>query len=117
MSNTSLLALDDSIRIPAELLLAHLKELKLTPTQCRVSPEGSLMFLFETEKSNGVVLTADIEIEEGSVASASIIPYKRSEDGLEYLPDEAEPLDLWEIEEEPPYLETVQRIVDRFTTI
>ncbi len=106
----------DDVRIPAEILLERLGELDLAPKTAAVGDDGSLALFFEKTISD-VHLTADIEIEPNGTVSASIIPYIPGPDGLDIYQDPDEPIDLWEVEEPPPFEETLAIIRARFGLI
>lgn len=112
MTKAQLTSLPDDTRIPAELLLDRLREMKLAPKSTLADENGGVVFFFESQVDD-VTMTADIEIEPSGTVSASIIPYVPGPDGLEIFQNLNEPVDLWEIEEPPPYEESLLRIVGR----
>jgi hypothetical protein len=112
ITKDQLAQLADDVRLPAELLFERLKELKFPPASVAANGAEGLAVFFEREVG-GLVMTADIEIESDGTISASIIPYLRGPDGLDLFQDPTEPIDIWEVEEEPPFEESLTRIRER----
>lgn len=114
MTKEQLSSLSDTVRIPAELLIQRLLS---TPTlsvkSTALSEEGGIAFFFEEEK-DGLKITADIEIHPEGEVSASVIPFIQGPDGWDVFQSEDEPIDLWDVEEEPPFEETISLICQRF---
>jgi len=113
MTKEQLAQLTDDVRIPTELLLERLKELALSPQSAAISPDGGIAFFFETVKEPDLKLTADIEIYADGTISASVIPFIHTPDGYDTYVDESEPIDLWDVEEPPPFDETIRLIQNR----
>jgi hypothetical protein len=112
MTKDQIALLPDDVRLPAELLFERLKEINLLPASVATDGADGLALFFEREVG-GLKLTADIEIESDGTVSASVIPYILGPDGYDIFQDAAEPVDLWEIEEEPPFEESLTRIQSR----
>ncbi len=116
MTKEQLSTLSDEVRIPTELLLDNLRSIKDLPIiNAALSDSGGVAFFFRNQREDGLVLTADIEIDGDGSVTASIIPYADGNEGLDVFQSEAEPIELWDIEEEPPFDETVRRIKERLT--
>ncbi len=116
MTKEELTSLSDIVRIPLEVLLEQLPATKLRVKTSAISPDGGIALFFEAQKS-GLLMTADIEIHEDGAVSASVIPYVEQSDGHHLFEDDQEPIDLWEVEEEPPFEETLNRIQTRLGLI
>ena len=112
MTKEQLTKLDDIVRIPAEEFRQHLIETAFLPKEILAGDDGGIVFLFENTH-DGIVFTADVEIEANGTVSASVIPYTSTPEGLELYCSEFEPVDVWEVEEEPPFEETLLRIRTR----
>lgn len=114
LNKEQLTQLSDTVRIPTELLLDRLE---LIPgfkiIASALSEEGGIAFFFEEQK-NDLKMTADIEIHSDGTASASVIPYIKLSDGHDVYQSEEEPIELWDIEEPPPFEETIRHIHERF---
>ena len=115
MNKEELQKVDDAIRAQGETLREHLKEVGLEPKEIMVTEEGGLVFLFENPNYPGLHLTADIEFDPNGEITASVIPYKDSGAGLVVYSDPDEPVDLWDVEEEAPFQESVAIIKQRLT--
>jgi hypothetical protein len=116
MTKEQLSSLPDDVRIPAELLLERLKEISLPVHDILLPEEGGIIFVFEGVTPANIVMTADVEIESDGTTSASIIPYyspSGREDDFTVFQSEETPIELWEIEEPPPFEETLSIIKDR----
>jgi len=116
MTKEQLSNLSDIVRLPLEVLLSQLPETKLHLKTAAVSTDGGVALFFEAEKA-GLLMTADIEIHEDGAVSASVIPYVEQSDGHHIFESESEPIDLWEVEEAPPFEETLNRIQIRLGII
>lgn len=115
MNKEQLSNLSDDVRIPTEILLSHLRSITSLPiNNTAVSEDGGIAFLFSADRSDGLRMTADIEIYGDGTVSASVIPYAAGADGLDVFQSEDEPIELWDIEEEPPFEETIRHIHERF---
>ena len=112
MTKEQLSNLSDDVRIPTEILLDRVKGFE-TYRKVAVSEEGGIAFFFSDERIDGLTITADIEIYADGTVSASVIPYRAGPDGLELFQSEDEPIELWDVEEEPPYEESIRLIHDR----
>ena len=112
MTKDQLSSLPDEIRLPAEVLFDHLRTTALKPAATAVSDEGSLAFFFESE-TDGIKVTADIELFPDGTATASVIPYVKTDAGWDTFQSPDEPVELWEIEEPPPFEETISLILTR----
>ena len=112
MTKEQLSALTDDVRIPTELLFEKLLEVTLSPKSTAVSEDGGIAFFFEHD-TRGLRMTADIEIHGDGSISASIIPYLLGHDGYDVYQSEEDPLELWDVEEPPPFDETIRYICDR----
>ena len=114
MSQEQFSSLSDDVRIPAELLTQRLEfSLSLKPKGRAISDDGGIAFFFEAEKE-GLKMTADIEIYADGSVSASVIPYIHTPEGWDIYQSEEEPIELWDVEEEPPFEETIALIHQRF---
>ena len=116
MTKEQLSSLPDDVRIPAELLLERVKEISLPVRDILLPDEGGITFVFEGVTPANIVMTADVEIEPDGTTSASIIPYYSptgNEDDFTVFQSEETPIELWEIEEPPPFEETLAIIKDR----
>lgn len=113
MTKDQLSNLPDDVRLPAEVLFDHLRGTPLRPLSVALSDEGSVAFFFEHE-ADGIKITADIELFPDGTATASVIPYVKTDEGWDTFQSQAEPIDLWEIEEPPPFEETIALILGRF---
>lgn len=116
MTKSQFSAFPDDVRIPAEVLLDLLAEINLMPDSSALSPEGGIAFFFQRDKG-ALLMTADIEIHANGDVSASVIPYMTAPDGHDVFESEEEPIDLWEIEEPPPFHESLLRIQERLGLI
>lgn len=114
MTKDQLSNLPDDVRLPAEVLFDHLRGTLLRPVSVALSDEGSVAFFFETAPEDGIKLTADIELFPDSTATASVIPYIITDEGWDTYQSQDEPIELWEIEEPPPFEETISLILSRF---
>jgi hypothetical protein len=114
MNKEQLSQLSDDVRIPTEILLERLKTLTDLPVRkTATSDEGGVAFFFSEPREDGLLLTADIEIYADGSISASVIPYLMTNEGLDVFQSEEEPIELWDIEEEPPFEETIRHISER----
>lgn len=112
MTKEQLSELNDDVRIPTELLLERLEEIDLIPNTTAISEEGGVAFLFESI-TRGLKITADIEIHCDGTISASVIPYFLGPDGYDTYQSEQDPLELWDVEEPPPFDETIRYICEK----
>ena len=112
MTKEQLSTLTDDVRIPTELLLERLVELKFPPNSAALSEDSGIAFFFES-LNRGLRITADIEIHGDGSVSASIIPYISGPDGYDIYQSEEDPLELWDVEEPPPFEETIRYIGER----
>lgn len=110
MTKEQLSQLVDEVRIPTEILLERLTELSMIPHDAAISDSGGIAFLFEATKGN-LTMTADIEIDHDGTVTASVIPYVKTPAGLDVYVNKADPDDnpiqVWEVEEPPPFDETI----------
>ena len=113
MTKDQLSSLPDDVRLPAEVLFDHLRGTALKPLTVALSDEGSVAFFFESE-IDGIKITADIELFPDGIATASVIPYVKTDEGWDTYNSPDEPVELWEIEEPPPFEETIAIILARF---
>lgn len=115
MTNKDQIAkLSDDVRIPTELLLDRLEAIQsLKIINSALSEDGGIAFYFESEKG-GLKMTADIEIDGDGTITASVIPYINQGDGYDVFQSEEEPIELWDVEEPPPFDETIRHIHERF---
>ena len=109
MNKEQLSGLSDDVRIPTEELRQYLKDTQFLPKTLALSEDGGIAFFWEEEK-NGLVMTADLEIYFDGTASASVIPYRKTNEGHITSETEEEPIELWDIEEAPPYEESLRMI-------
>ncbi len=109
MNHQELLSLPDIVRLPYEVLRDRLTELKFPPAGIALSPDGGLGVFFEAPKGD-LKITADIEIDPDGSVTASVIPYTLGPDGHDVYNGQDEPIDLWDVEEEPPFEETLVHI-------
>lgn len=112
MTKDQLANLPDDVRLPAEVLYDHLRGTPLRPTSVALSDEGSVAFFFEHE-TDGIKMTADIELFPDGSATASVIPYVKTDEGWDTYQSPTEPIELWEIEEPPPFDESISLILAR----
>lgn len=119
MTKEQLSNLSDDVRIPTELLLERLLDLgDLLPIRkTAISEDGGIAFFFSETRADGLTLTADIEIYADGTVSASVIPYSTEAEGLDVFQSSAEPVELWDIEEEPPFEETIRYIQERLKPV
>ena len=117
MTKDQLTSLPDDVRLPAEVLFDHLRETSLKPLTVALSDEGSVAFFFETTAADGIKITADIELFPDGSATASVIPYTLTAEGWDTYHSPDEPVELWEIEEPPPFEETIAIILARFRIV
>tara|TARA_R110000868_G_scaffold68695_2_gene203119 strand:+ start:3016 stop:3408 length:393 start_codon:yes stop_codon:yes gene_type:complete len=117
MTKEQLSKLPDVARIPAELLFEHLKSSHFMPDNVFLTPEDGIVLLFSRIREN-LTITADIEIDSAGTVTASIIPYANNTTGMMILEDpellKLFPIDYWDIEEEPPFEESLHHIRQRF---
>ena len=114
MTQEQLSTLPDEARIPTELLIERLQSIpSLKIINSGLSESGGIAFFFENMKGD-LRMTADIEIEADGTVTASVIPYVNTDDGYDVFQSETEPIELWDVEEPPPFEETIRIISDRF---
>jgi len=114
MTKEQLSLLPDEIRISVEILLERLKDFPLLPIRkTATSEDGGIAFFFSTPRPDGITITADIEIYGDGTVSASVIPSSDLSGELDVYETEEEPVELWDVEEEPPYEETIRYICTR----
>ena len=115
MTKEQLTQLTDDVRIPTEILLEKLRSSTTLPIQkTAATPDGGIAFFFSRKRDDEITMTADIEIYPDGSASASVIPYVTTNEGQDVFQSEFEPIELWDIEEEPPFDETLRHIHERF---
>lgn len=112
MNKEHLAKLSDDVRIPAEEIFQYLKDIAFPPKTIALSDGGGIALFWEAEKDD-LLLTADIEIYHDGTVSASVIPYQSTKDGHVTAETEDEPIELWDIEEPPPYEESIRLIQSR----
>ena len=112
MTKEQLSTLNDDVRIPVELLFERLKEINYLPKSTAISEDGGIAFFFE-EDTRGLKVTADIEIHGDGAISASVIPYLLGPECHDVYQSEEDPLELWDVEEPPPFDETIRYICKR----
>jgi hypothetical protein len=114
MTKEQIAQLPDDVRIPTELLLDRLDSIpSLKIINSALSEDGGIAFYFEEEKGE-LKMTADIEIDSDGTITASVIPYINLGDGYDVFQSEDEPIELWDVEEPPPFDETIRHIHERF---
>lgn len=114
MTKEQLSNLSDDVRIPTEILLERLRTITSLPIRkAAISEDNGIAFFFSEALPSGLTMTADIEIHSDGTISASVIPYTLTPEGLDVYNAEAEPVELWDIEEEPPFEETIRHIHER----
>ena len=109
MNKEQISNLSDDVRIPLEELRQYLKDINFLPATIALSPEGGIALFWEAEKGE-FKMTADIEIYPDGTASASVIPYVLTETGHVSAETEENPIEMWDIEEPPPYEESIKMI-------
>lgn len=113
MTKEQLSQLPDDVRISAELVLEHLKTINFPPQTMAVNEDGGLAIFFQTDY-DGLVVTADLEIDKNGEITASVIPYVTGPEGHSVLSDterlKKHPIDLWDVNEPPPFEESFRHI-------
>lgn len=117
MTKQQLSTLPDDVRIPAEIVFDHLKWIHFLPQNVIMTQENGIVLLFSRER-DGLTITADIEIGPDGSVTGSVIPLINSPEGAKILEDpellKKFPIDYWDIEEAPPFEESLWHIRQRF---
>lgn len=115
MTKEQLSQLADDVRIPTEVLLDRLRSVPQLPLiKTAISEDDGIAFFFSHPRPDGITITADIEIDADGTVTASVIPYQLLAEGNDVYQSEEEPIELWDVEEEPPYDGTIDHILERF---